>query len=123
MDYIDLFNQVKTHPEMYLYSCSCDEALGFITGCDASSNWSLLKGFREWLIPQLDGFNNLSWHVLVLKLAEKRNSDSAIRVREDETDLSLVFDLVIEFLEITKNPDGILEINKNYSIWLNTKRH
>lgn len=72
MQYRELFVQVHQRPGMYGLDGSFAHCCNFLQGCHAGSAWTLLAGWREWLVMHLGKVyagNNLAWPALVLKLA------------------------------------------------------
>jgi hypothetical protein len=69
MDARELFAQARRRPELFGLDGSFGEAVAFLLGYDAGTNWRTLAGFQEWLARQLDCGTNLTWPVLVLRAA------------------------------------------------------
>lgn len=121
MDYVKLFQNIKTRTGMYLEEESYYEAAAFLYGCDAGNECGLLQGFREWLIVRLDGPNNLAWSGLVLHSAfpDERDRAALPGSREhNQKAIHTLFDLAIEFLGERNKPDGLRLIFERYSDWL-----
>lgn len=98
-----------------------DVVSAFVLGCDAGNDWGLLIGFREWLILQLDGCNNLGWVALVLEVAFPGEGQSSAKLEQPcchHHAIETLFDLLAEFFEVRNKRDGLREIFEKYEVWL-----
>jgi hypothetical protein len=121
MDYIQLFDNVKRYTGMHIGE-TYGEASAFVYGCDAGNHYGLLHGFHEWLIVRLNGYNNLSWHALVLHVAfpnETVQAEDILGSKEKTRHaINTLFDLLTEFLHERDSPDGLMKIFERYFAWL-----
>lgn len=113
---------VRSRPSMYLADASYNSIAACIQGYDLATAGVFLDGFREWLIPQLDGGNNLIWPVLVMRLAipgsnvtEKWSPD------HDQRAVDTLFDKLSSFLAAREQPHGKREIMNTYNRWLQSQ--
>jgi hypothetical protein len=122
MEYVSLFQRVKEQTGMYLRGESYNEAVAFVLGCDAGNDWCLLHGFREWLVVRCHGPNNLVWSSLVLHVAFPDEQDPDIRSEErNRKAVAVLVDLLVEFMNVRQEPDGLRAIFDRYSVWLQTQ--
>ncbi|GAA3472370.1 hypothetical protein GCM10018965_069230 [Nonomuraea roseola] len=94
----------------------------YIAGFDAGGGHTLLEGFREWLIVQVNGANNLVWEALVLMLAFPGETGlSSVRVDEERNAVAVgvLFDALERFLaDRDGRPGGRNMIQAAYDQWL-----
>ncbi|MEV4891669.1 hypothetical protein AB0K48_20025 [Nonomuraea sp. NPDC055795] len=95
----------------------------YIAGFDSGSGHTLLKGFREWLIVQVNGGNNLVWEALVLMLAFPGETGLCSSVWVDEernaVAVGVLFDALERFLaDRDERPGGPNMIQASYDQWL-----
>lgn len=95
------------------YASACT----FVAGYDAATDYAALEGFREFLIPQLDGGNNLVWwaltrHIVLGGCNEPLDEDA------DKAATDGLFRLLDEFLALRDQNGGMLRIYDDYLTWL-----
>ncbi|MFD1937048.1 hypothetical protein ACFSKW_36820 [Nonomuraea mangrovi] len=99
----------------------------YIAGFDAGSGHTLLEGFREWLIVQVNGGNNLVWEALVLMLAFPGETGPFSSERMDEernaVAVGVLFDALERFLADRDGRSGGRNmIQPAYDQWLSQQR-
>lgn len=105
---------------MFIHPANFETICAFLSGYDAALGGSLLDGFGEWLIPQLDGYNNLGWEGLVLEMcfpegnARKRLSNS----KHNERAVKRLIELVTEYYKQRAASNGKRKIYVIYELWL-----
>ncbi|MGW0434065.1 hypothetical protein ACWDV4_16190 [Micromonospora sp. NPDC003197] len=117
-NYRELFANVAQRPRMYLMRDDFPTTVAYIEGCDQGNAHRLLAGFREWLVAQVGGGDNLTWWALVLRLAAAAELPPAelppdIDARAKQT----LFRLLDEFLELTDERNGLARIYAAYHAW------
>lgn len=101
MNYRELFTLVHRRPGMYGLDGSFKHFSIFVDGCDAGSSWTLLTGFREWLIVQVNDRDNLVWPALVLWLAfPSGKRPDELDANDNAVAVEMLFRLLDEFLEL-----------------------
>jgi hypothetical protein len=66
MDFRELFKSVHQRRRMYLLDDRYMTLVGFVTGCDAATEWRLLNGFDSWIEDHLAvGRSGLHWSTIV----------------------------------------------------------
>jgi hypothetical protein len=122
MNYRELFVSVHERPGLYGLDGSFRHFCVFVEGCNAGTFWSLLAGFREWLVMQLGEVsegNNLTWPALILRLARQDSSILFSSQAEGNTIGSeVLFRLLDSFLELRQRSDSLATIFREYSSWL-----
>ena len=53
MDFRSLLQSVRHHRRMFLLDDRYMTLVGFVTGCDAATDWRLLDGFNEWIADKI----------------------------------------------------------------------
>ena len=119
MNYRELFSLVHERPGMYGLDGSFKHFYIFVMGCDAGTSWSLLAGFREWLIVQLNEGDNLVWPALVelIALPSRKQICEPLDADENTAAVETLFRLLDEFLELRKGYQGLPNIFQEYIAW------
>lgn len=117
MNYQELFALVHQRPGMYGLDGSFKHFCVFVMGCDAGTSWSLLTGFREWLIIQLGEEGNLGWEPLVelIALPSREEFGVPLSAHEDTVAVEALFRLLDEFLELRKHSQGLTKVFREYA--------
>jgi hypothetical protein len=91
-------------------------------GCDAATDFALLRGFREWLVVTIDGPNNFHWMGLfpIAHLPEERRSGPFTK-EEDRVLVDALFDAVIRYLDESYQVGGDARIFERYIQWRDSK--
>lgn len=109
-----------TRPGMCLTEVSYDSAVAYLMGANAICHGGILHGFREWLIPKVNGRNNNMWSELVLAL-DFPDSESPRTNLEQLSDhkpvISFLHQILKEFWD-ERNQKGLRIIFLNYEKWL-----
>jgi len=117
-----IFENVRARTGMYIQDATYRAAAAFVLGYDIASEGGVLVGFREWLIPQVSGGNNLAWSALVLHVAFPEALDpDAIVASSPETErhaIDVLFRLIGEFDDVRKERDGLRKVYLDYERWL-----
>lgn len=148
MKYRELFQQIRERPGMWGLDGSYGQFCAFLQGCDAGNAWSLLTGFREWLVVRFKEAHrpdNVAWEGLILWLAFPECwratslwADSSVAVytlelpagtRTDppETNdharraVDLLFDLLDAFWVEKEQFRGLTKIFVEYASWLESE--
>lgn len=123
MKYRELFALVRQRPGMYGLDGSFAHFSIFVTGCDAGTSWSLLAGFREWLIVRVNDGDNLAWPFLVLWLAFPLGKNpNELDANDNAVAVDMLFRLLDEFLELREQHHGLAKIFTAYAAWLEDHR-
>jgi hypothetical protein len=144
MKYRELFQQIRKRPGMWGLDGSYGQYCAFLHGCDAGNAWSLLIGFREWLVVRFTEAHrpdNVAWSDLILWLAfpecERATplwADPSVAVYTHElpagvrtdppetndhvrTVVALLFDLLDAFWEEKESFRGLSKIFAAYATW------
>lgn len=119
MGYQELLTLVHERPGMYGLDGSFKHFCIFVMGCDAGTSWSMLAGFREWLIIQLNGGDNLAWTALVelIALPSRERIGEPLDAEENTVAVETLFRLLGEFLELRKGYQGLPNIFREYVTW------
>jgi hypothetical protein len=99
---------VRARPGMYLHRQTPDAVFELLLGYDLATMGGLLAGFREWLIPRVDGASNLAWTGLVETYLGSRGGVT----------IDAIFALVDELLTARDAHDGLRRIHAEYERWL-----
>ncbi|WP_147268687.1 hypothetical protein [Sphaerisporangium album] len=115
--------EIHRRPGSYGLDGSYRAFTTFIAGFHAGSGHTLLAGFREWLIVQVNGGNNLVWEALVLMLAfptEARPLDvGPIDGERNGTAVAVLFRALDQFLaHHEEHLDGLALIYADHAEWL-----
>ncbi|MEU1625331.1 hypothetical protein ABZ746_08350 [Streptomyces sp. NPDC020096] len=94
VDFPTLLRNVQQRPGAYGLDGSYREFVAFVNGYDASRDWELLSGFREWLAERLGHGTNLVWWELVRQLCAVEPEGAV----DDQTLCGRMFALLNEFL-------------------------
>ena len=108
-------------PSMWVGDMSFDKVVAFIDGFDAACNGGLLLGFREWLIPRIDGPRDVHWIRMVLKLCFLEEMDAHRQPDEPSATLHALSSLRIllhDFYSERDDIDGMHRILLRYDGWL-----
>ena len=109
------------HIDMFLHVTTYDAAVSFIDGFNYANHGATLTGLREWLIPQVNKYSNMSWSVLVLHLAFPGTLVPRDKITSEEIEEKLVkflFDLFRRFFEESTGNWGFRLIYLKYDAWL-----
>jgi hypothetical protein len=144
MNYRELFDAIHKRPDMYGLDGTYTQYQIFLYGCDATTSWSLLAGFNEWLRMRLGRESNLSWSGLVKWLAfpeyrqviteslfgdeddsfvserlvfPQGSSFNALSDYDNAVAVEALFRLLSEFLEMREKPRGLEKIFSQYVAW------
>jgi hypothetical protein len=148
MNYRELFQQIRERPGMWGLDGSYGQFCAFLLGCDAGNAWSLLIGFREWLVVRFKESHrpdNVVWDGLILWLAFPECwratplwADKSVAVytlelpagtRTDPSEtnnharraVELLFDLLDAFWEEREQFRGLTKIFAEYATWLESE--
>jgi hypothetical protein len=120
--FLDLFENVRARPGMYLPASTYVAAAAWVEGYDRAHEGGVLTGFREWLVVKAGGGNNLYWFALVLELAfpKSRNpqAEPSKTPASEKQAIDALFRLISEFWVQRSKFDGLLEIYRAYDRWL-----
>jgi hypothetical protein len=94
VDFATFLRNVERRPGAYGLDGSYREFVAFVNGCDASRDWELLAGFREWIAQRLGHGSNLVWWELVRQLCVAEREGEM----DDQTLCGRMFALLNEFL-------------------------
>ncbi len=119
----ELLTLVRLRPGMYGLDGSFTHFCIFVEGWDTGTSWSLLAGFREWLIVRVNGGDNLVWAALVLRIAfpSGKHVDS-LDTNDNAVAVDTLFRLLDEFLELREQSNGLAEIFTTYVTWQENHR-
>ena len=110
---------------MYLQEPSYQSVVALVLGYDMASEGGVLIGFREWLITRLATGNNFAWPALVLRATFPDAVDvSAVVSANSEAQrraIDRLFELIAEFDDVRRAPDGLRKIYADYEKWLKTQ--
>lgn len=109
---------------MYLPDPAYASVAALVQGYDLATEGGVLTGFREWLIPRVDGGNELSWESLVLRLAFPEVVDPHRALADEGANthaIDLLFKLIADFDDERRARNGLRRIYKNYENWLQTQ--
>lgn len=123
MDYRTLFRNIRARPGVYFLGSEFgyDQLTALVGGVDIGSQHSLLAGFREFLILELDGGNNLAWPELALRLSVP-DTGRPLDPDADRTAVDGLFDLLDEFLAEVTDSRARTRIYHEYFQWLQRQR-
>jgi hypothetical protein len=66
VDFRGLLQSVRLRRRMFLLDDRYVTLVGFITGCDAATDWRLLDGFNEWIADKILGHeSSFHWSTIV----------------------------------------------------------
>lgn len=105
--------QLRAFPGMYLLQESYTAASMLVAGFDIGLEGAGLVGLREWLIPRVNGQENLTWPHLMLGYLEQRAPEQ----RSPRRRMVQMFDALIEFLE-ERESRGLKAIVNEHRQWL-----
>jgi len=98
------------------------EVCAFLMGCDAATEFTLLSGFREWLVVRIDGPNNFHWIGLPLfaHLSEERRGQPHT-AEEERLLIDAIWEAVLGFLDERNDFGGDVRIFERYIRWRDSK--
>lgn len=98
------------------------EVCAFLTGCDAATDFTLLRGFREWFVVRIDGPNNYHWIGLppIAQLPEDRRA-GPYTIEEERQLVDALWESVIDFLDESAEFGGYARIFERYIQWRDSK--
>jgi hypothetical protein len=110
---LDLIRHVCKRPGIYVGPGTLPGVCAYLVGLDTATG--CLTGFREWLIPRVDGGNDLAWPGLVDRLLGSED------VNQDQR-LARLGELIAEFYEFTREHGGsrgdLTRVYVRYHAWL-----
>jgi hypothetical protein len=118
-----LVEHLEKRPAMFGLDGSFREVSIFLEGVDVARDGTLFCGFREWLIVEVGGGNNLSWKALVLKLALPGRASypggaRGLSPADDQVAVSALFDAIRRYRQMRETPNGLARIFASYLTWL-----
>jgi hypothetical protein len=118
-----LFAEVSKRPGMWFgRDPSYLEVCAFLTGCDAATDFTLLRGFREWLLVRTDGPGNLHWSGLIRAANQPGQNAATSEVAEEDSVLTAaLWDAVLHFLDERDEHGGDARIFEAYIRWRDSK--
>jgi hypothetical protein len=114
MAFPPIFAEVRKAPGMFLPATTYEAAASFVQGYDTATDGGLLLGFREWLIPRLDGGNNLGWPRLVLEIMQLKKPAA----EDPQAAIEHLFNTIEAFLDERGQRGGARRIFATYERWL-----
>lgn len=114
-------DHLRRYPGMYLRHATFNELTAYLNGYDCACHGGFLRGFREWLVVQLDGFNSQVWTELVPVLAIQRGilkRTSSDDPKWEAEAIEAVFVILDEFLSVQIAHNGHRRIFVEYDHWL-----
>ncbi|MCY1018558.1 hypothetical protein [Pyxidicoccus sp. MSG2] len=117
-----IFERLRKSPGLFLPSVDYDVAVAFLLGFDAATEGGCLMGFREWLVPQLGGGNNLHWAGLVLNLMKRETEVQRSEGNHSEKErVEFLLSTLDMFHQERTSSDGLRAIYLRYEAWLRTQ--
>ena len=120
-----LCEDIRAHTGMYVSEATYPVVAALVLGYDLATAGGALRGFREWLIPQVNTGNNLSWNPLILHLAFMNVSNPIAHVLTDaETQrhaIDTLFGAIAAFVKARNAPEGMRRIFAEYERWLRSQ--
>lgn len=112
---------VRARPTMYLARVEFDTVAAYVQGLDAATQYSLLLGFQEWLVPIRDGGANLGWTEIILDLAFPDAADARTQLEQATNHpkaIECLFRQLEAFWAERATPNGMRAIYLRYHAWL-----
>ncbi|MGW4644704.1 hypothetical protein ACWEN6_39780 [Sphaerisporangium sp. NPDC004334] len=115
--------EIHRRPGSYGLDGSYRAFATFIAGFHAGSGHTLLAGFREWLIVQVNRGNNLVWEALVLMLAFPTEAGpldvGPVNGERNSIAVTVLFQALYQFLaDRDDRPNGHALIYAKHAEWL-----
>jgi hypothetical protein len=98
------------HPDTYQSFCA------YVQGYDAATSYSLLRGFREWLVLRLRDGSNLAWTALVKDVISARGHQGASDIQERAA-IEQLFELIRDFIAERGDDVEAASIFSRYAEW------
>lgn len=100
MNFPELLRDVQKRPGAYGLNGTFESCVAFVNGCDAASDWNLLKGFREHLSSRLGEGANLVWWELVRRLhTAEADHIAPVSAPAEALLVETMFDRLVQFAE------------------------
>ncbi|NIH81299.1 hypothetical protein [Amycolatopsis viridis] len=98
MDNASRLADVMRRPGMYGIA-TLEQAIMFVGGFDAATEFTFLEGFGNWLAAKGAGGENQTWMSLVVRIIDRRTVESERRDLDDERILDMFFGIVRDYLD------------------------
>ena len=122
MELTELVCQLCKRPGMWVERPYFPSVCAFINGYDEARDGGPLLGFREWLIVQQNGGNNLTWPALLrLSLLPEEETVAVLSAEQELLCLDGMASLIGEFSQY-RLKSGIVTILHDYARWLLSQR-
>lgn len=125
MDYHKkLIKDVKKYPISFIFSYDLECLFAFLTGCDAESNWAMLRGYREWLVAKHKLPTNLHWTACVrIVLMNYHNIHADYHLSEESAKkaVDITLDSLLDFYDAAESRHGLLKIYFDYHKYLSAQ--
>ena len=123
VDWREILTHFLKAPGMYVTPASYSTAAAFINGVDIALDGEPLAGFREWLIPQIDGCNNLGWPSLVLELLfpDARDPSAKAKLARGQAELIGKTGQLFQRFWRERDGGGLNAIQDRYRAWLKSQ--
>lgn len=120
-DPVAFFLQVCRTPKMFLSSDRYEAVASFMTGYDTAVGGAALRGFREYLLCQGAGWNNLPWWLLIRVVAEPAvDLSKEVAEGEQEASIQTLIEQLSRFAERLAH-GGLAQVYWDYVQWLSTQ--
>lgn len=117
-------DKVRNSPDMFFADVSYDSVVSYLFGIDKGCNGQFLKGFHEWIVPIVDGGNNLWWPEIVLRISFPQSIDPRSELSKESSSkiaIDCLFQCLEDFLAEKEKDQGLLYINQRYKEWLRSQ--
>lgn len=113
---LEHLSNVCTRTGMFVDPDTYEGFCAYIQGYDAATTYSLLRGFREWLVLRLGDGSNLAWTALVEDVIGARRRQAASDV-EERAAIDQLFELIRDFIVERGDDVEAAGIFSRYAEW------
>ncbi|GAB1688359.1 hypothetical protein [Krasilnikovia sp. M28-CT-15] len=119
MELWEFLDHLQRRPGMWGLDGSFGQYAAFLEGYGTAEGRAL-EGWREWLVVQLDGGNNLGWQGLVHRLALPDWEPGYLPLDEvqDKAVVVALFRLLNQFVAERESGGGALSVKAVHQAWM-----
>lgn len=114
-EFAELVEHLCRYPGMHVAPATLETVLAILDGYDQGHSNGLLAGFREWLVIQGDGWDNMYWTGLVRVRLRKRD-DLKHDMEQNHEMIRSLGNLLAEFFQYRRSV-GITKLHSDYEQW------